>query len=118
MARVERPEIGTEMYAVFEHRYYIPGHAAPVMEYCVCKGAVRGFFAGGYTEVSLLFTGPDGFPEPDYRRLDDIGKKLFYTAAVPTPAGGHTTTAPKWSARATGTEKTRRAAGTSGTCGP
>lgn len=60
MARVERPEIGTEMYAVFEHRYYIPGHAAPVMEYCVCKGAVRGFFAGGYTEVSLLFTGPDG----------------------------------------------------------
>lgn len=66
MARVERPEIGTEMYAVFEHRYYIPGHAAPVMEYCVCKGAVRGFFAGGYTEVSLLFTGPDGFPEPDY----------------------------------------------------
>ena len=81
MARVERPEIGTEMYAVFEHHYYIPGHAAPVMEYCVCKGAVRGFFAGGYTEVSLLFTGPDGFPEPDYRRLDDIGKKLFYTAA-------------------------------------
>lgn len=38
--------------------------------------------------------------------------------AVPTPAGGHTTTAPRWSARATGTEKTRRAAGTSGTCGP
>ena len=39
-------------------------------------------------------------------------------AAVPTPAGGHTTTAPRWSARATETEKTRRAAGTSGTCGP
>lgn len=51
MARVERPEIGTEMYAVFEHLYYIPGHAAPVMEYCVCKGTVRGFFTGGYTEV-------------------------------------------------------------------
>ena len=39
-------------------------------------------------------------------------------AAVPTPAGGHMTTAPRWSARATGTEKTRQAAGTSGTCGP
>lgn len=38
--------------------------------------------------------------------------------AVPTPAGGHMTTAPRWSARATGTEKTRQAAGTSGTCGP
>ncbi len=81
MARVERPEIGTEMYAVFEHLYYIPGHAAPVMEYCVCKGTVRGFFTGGYTEVCLLFTGPDGFPSPDRRRLGDIGEKLFYTAA-------------------------------------
>ena len=81
MAKTKRPEIGAEMYAVFEHLYYIPGHAAPVMEYCVCKGTVRGFFTGGYTEVCLLFTGPDGFPKPGRRRLDDIGKKLFYTAA-------------------------------------
>ena len=81
MARVERPEIGTEMYAVFEHLYYIPGHTAPVMEYCVCKGTVRSFFTGGYTEVSLLFSGPDGFPIPCRYRLNDIGTKLFYTAA-------------------------------------
>ena len=39
------------------------------------------FFTGGYTEVCLLFTGPDGFPQPGYYKLDDIGKKLFYTAA-------------------------------------
>lgn len=26
-------------------------------------------------------TGPDGFPQPGYYKLDDIGKKLFYTAA-------------------------------------
>ena len=45
------------------------------------KGTVRGFFTGGYTEVRLLFTGPDGFPQPGYYKLDDIGKKLFYTAA-------------------------------------
>ena len=82
MARVERPEIGTEMYAVFEHLYYIPGHAAPVMENCVCQGTVRGFFTGGYTEVCLLFAGPDGFPSPDRRRLGDIGEKLVYTAAA------------------------------------
>lgn len=57
MAKTKRPEIGAEMYAVFEHLYYIPNHAGPIMEYCVCKGTVRGFFTGGYTEVCLLFTG-------------------------------------------------------------
>lgn len=31
--------------------------------------------------TELLFTGPDGFPQPGYYKLDDIGKKLFYTAA-------------------------------------
>lgn len=81
MARVERPEIGAEMYAVFEHLYSVQNRAGPLPEYCVCKGTVRGFFTGGYTEVRLLFTGPDGFPEPGYYKLDDIGKKLFYTAA-------------------------------------
>ena len=81
MARVERPEIGTEMYAVFEHIYSVQNRAGPLLEYCVCKGAVRGFFTGGYTEVRLLFTGPDGSPKPGYYKLDDIGKKLFYTAA-------------------------------------
>lgn len=82
MARVERTEIGTEMYAVFEHIYSVQNRAGPLLEYCVCKGTVRGFFTGGYTEVRLLFTGPDGFPKPGYYKLDDIGKKLFYTAAA------------------------------------
>lgn len=81
MARVESPEIGTEMYAVFEHLYSVQNRAGPLLEYCVCKGTVRGFFTGGYTEVRLLFTNPDGFPEPGYYKLDDIGKKLFYKAA-------------------------------------
>lgn len=80
MARVERPGIGVEMYAVFEHFHYIPNHAGPVMEYCVCKGTVRGFFTGGYIEVSLLFAGPDGFPIPCRYKLSDVGTKLFYTA--------------------------------------
>lgn len=44
MARVERPEIGTEMYAVFEHIYSVQNRAGPLLEYCVCKGTVRGFF--------------------------------------------------------------------------
>lgn len=41
----------------------------------------RRIWTGGYTEVCLLFTGPHGFPQPGYYKLDDIGKKLFYTAA-------------------------------------
>lgn len=82
MAKVDKPEIGAEMYAVFEHLY--SNKSAParsLKEYCVCKGTVRGFYTGGYTEVCLLFTGPHGFPQPGYYKLDDIGKKLFYTAA-------------------------------------
>ena len=41
MARVERTEIGTEMYAVFEHLYSVQNRAGPFLEYCVCKGTVR-----------------------------------------------------------------------------
>ena len=67
MAKVDKPEIGAEMYAVFEHLY--SNKSAParsLKEYCVCKGTVRGFYTGGYTEVCLLFTGPHGFPQPGY----------------------------------------------------
>lgn len=81
MARVERPEIGTEMYAVLNTS--IPRKTALGLSWntaCV-RGTVCGFSTGGYTEVCLAFTGPDGFPQPGYYRLDDIGKKLFYTAA-------------------------------------
>lgn len=56
MAKVDKPEIGAEMYAVFEHLY-------------------------SNKSACLLFTGPHGFPQPGYYKLDDIGKKLFYTAA-------------------------------------
>lgn len=81
MARVERPEIGTEMYAVFEHLYSVQNRAGPLLEYCVCKGTVRGFSPAVIRRCACFFTGPDGFPQPGYYKLDDIGKKLFYTAA-------------------------------------
>lgn len=82
MARVERPEIGTEMYAVFEHLY--SNKSAParsLKEYCVCKGTVRSFYTGSYTDVCMLFRGPEGCPLLSYYKLEDIGKKLFYKAA-------------------------------------
>lgn len=77
MARVERPEIGTEMYAVFEHLYSVQNRAGPLLEYCVCKGTVRGFFAGGYTEVRLLFTGPDGSRSLDIISWTTLERSCF-----------------------------------------
>ena len=82
MAKVDKPEIGAELYAVFEHLY--SSKSAPhraMKEYCVCKGTVRSFYTGSYTDVCLLCQGPDGAPTLRYCKLEDIGKKLFYTAA-------------------------------------
>lgn len=78
--RRQKPKIGTEMYCVCEHLYYIQDHAGPVMEYCVCKGTVRDFFRGSYTEICLHIMGPDGFPRPWRCKLSDVGKRLFFTA--------------------------------------
>ncbi len=82
MAKVDKPEIGAEMYAVFEHLY--SNNSAParsLKEYCVCKGTVRGFYTGSYTDVCMLFRGLEGCPLLSYYKLEDIGKKLFYKAA-------------------------------------
>ena len=60
--RVERkPEIGDTMFHVCEHLYYVPEHAAPLNEYCVCEATVVGFLKGGYTEVKLVGKNPGGF---------------------------------------------------------
>ena len=82
MAKIDKPEIGAELYAVFEHLYSSKSASHRVIkEYCVCKGTVRGFYIGSYTNVCLLFQGPNGAPKLSYYKLEDIGKKLFYTAA-------------------------------------
>lgn len=82
MAKVDKPGIGAELYAVFEHLY--SSKSAPhraLKEYCVRKGTVRGFYTGSYTDVCLLSQRPDGAQTLSYYKLEDIGKKLFYTAA-------------------------------------
>lgn len=76
-----RPAIGTVMYHVHEHLYYVPGYAAPVMEYSVCSGIVKGFFEGSYVEVKVIGKDPDGFLTPWMYKLSDIGSRCFYTAA-------------------------------------
>ena len=82
MAKIDKPEIGAELYSVFWHLYI--SKLAPhrvLKEYCVCKGTVRGFYTGSYTDVCMLFQGPNGTPTLSYYKLEDIGKKLFYTEA-------------------------------------
>lgn len=79
MKRNERPAVGTKMYSVHEHLCYIPGRAAPVVEYCVCEAEVRDFFEGSYVEICLTGKIPDKGMVPYRYRLKDVGEKVFYT---------------------------------------
>lgn len=79
MRQKERPEIGDTMYVVTEHLYYIPGCAAPRLEYCVVAGTAAGFIKGGYTEIKLLARPPGLGMTPIYRPLQEIGISVFYT---------------------------------------
>ena len=53
-----KPEVGTKMYAVKEHRYYVKDKPAPLLEYCVCEMEVTGFYKGGYVEICLTGISP------------------------------------------------------------
>lgn len=81
MTTMKKPDIGTKMYFVCERLYYIPNHAGPVKEYCVCEADVTGFFTGGYTEVQLVGDNPNGHRTPYSFNLSEIGKSVFYTSA-------------------------------------
>lgn len=74
------PKVSTKMYLVYEHLYHIPDRAAPVKEYCVCEAEVQGYFTGGCTEIRLVGPNPEGFMTPYFYRINEIGKKIFYTA--------------------------------------
>lgn len=84
MKKEKRPAIGTTMWDVHENRYYIPGRAAPVLEYVVTPGEVTDYFEGSYVEIKLSGPIPNGdrsFPTPRYHKLADIGKQhVFFTA--------------------------------------
>lgn len=80
MVRTKKPEIGTKMYSVHEHLYYIKGYPAPLLEYVVCVAKVTGFYTKGYTEVFLTGKDPEGYNTPYIYPMKAIGKSLFYTA--------------------------------------
>lgn len=79
MKRKDWPKVGTKMYSVHEHLYYVPGRAAPVMEYCVCEAEVQGYFQGGYIEICLVGNLPDRGLTPYRYPLKDVGIYVFYT---------------------------------------
>lgn len=75
----KRPEIGTVLWSVHEHLYYIPDHAGPVKEYCVCSSVVKGYYEGGYVEIVTSGKSPDGFQTPYRFKLSELGKSVFFT---------------------------------------
>ncbi len=77
---VKRPDIGTTMYTVWEHLYYDRSvRTGPLMEYVVCEGKVTGFFEGSWLDIKLRGPNADGHLTPYTRRLQDIGRTVFYT---------------------------------------
>lgn len=74
-----RPEIGTTLWSVHEHLYYIPGRAAPVKEYCVCESQVRNYIEGNFIQIVLVGKGPDGYREMHYFKLSELGKCVFFS---------------------------------------
>lgn len=80
MKKKNLPDIGTAMYSVHEHFYYIPGHVAPVKEYCVCDAEVKEYFQEGrYAEIRLVGKLPGRGMTPYHYSPKDVGTRLFYS---------------------------------------
>lgn len=75
---LNKPSIGTTMYFVVEHFYYLDSYAGPLMEYCVSEATVTGFSNESVGEMRLVGKNPDGYTVPSYYLLKDIGKKVFF----------------------------------------
>ena len=58
--RLWKPPVGTMVWFVAEHLYYVPGHAAPEMEYSVYQGEVKGYRVGNWTDVNLKYRCEEG----------------------------------------------------------
>lgn len=81
----KRPDIGSTLWIVHEHLYYVPEHVAPVKEYVVLPGKVIGYFEGGYVEICMKVEMPGStdvthYVTPIRRKLSDLGKTSFFTA--------------------------------------
>lgn len=80
MKRQTRPPLGTTMFCVQEHLYYIPGRAGPALEYVIFEGEVVGYYDGpGWVDIQLRGRSANGV-DTVHRRLKDVGTKIFTTA--------------------------------------
>ena len=75
----KRPLItGTMLWYVAEHRYYVPGNPAPVLEYCVCSGLLTGYYNGGrYIEFCVRGRDPGNRCVPHRFNVASLGKGVF-----------------------------------------
>lgn len=80
-----RPPIGTIMYTVYQHCYYVE-NPWPEIEYLVCQARVKDYYEyGNIPEFELLLCVPNvhsscyTWSVPELRRVSDIGKRVYYT---------------------------------------
>lgn len=84
MKKDDLPKVGSCCWAVFEHLYYIPGIAAPQMEYCAAKAEITSVFAVGRNqEIRYTYQSPEGHRLVGYSSVQYIGvpgKSCFLTS--------------------------------------
>lgn len=66
------PPIGTTLYLVREHLYYVPNRAGPMLEYVVCAGNVREFIIGRRAEMKLVLRNAQRGKDRDVPALVDL----------------------------------------------
>ena len=68
--RVWKPDIGTNVWFVTEHLYYVPGRNAPEHEYCVYQGEIIRYRVGAWTDAVIKYRCEEG-----YTKLTDVALK-------------------------------------------
>ena len=62
------------MWCVFEHRYYISGHATPHLEFCVAEAKVSELLKHKNScEIKYIYTSPEGYRKLGYSKTDRVG---------------------------------------------
>lgn len=78
---MSRPEIGTPIYIVAEHLYYIPARRAPLKEFVVVPGKIEGYYTGRYVEIISKAILPEKGRTPLYFKLSQLDKAFVFLTA-------------------------------------
>lgn len=77
MSIKQRPQIGANVWFVAAHYYYVPGRAAPELEYSVYQGKIRGYHTGGFTEAVIDYRCDEGYAKIAYIALNQNNPRIF-----------------------------------------